>query len=75
MKDPKCDEEHPERGNHSQLGSSAVNKAVVKEALTELLSEIPGLKNLFSNSPGTMEAAAQQASKDTDKQGVVKSKL
>ena len=69
------DNEHQEGSGHSQPGSSAVDKAVVKEAFAELLSEIPGLKNLVSNSPGTMEAAAQQAGKGKDKQSVANSKL
>ena len=71
MDDPKCSEEYSQGGSHGQPGSSAVDKAVVKEAL----SKIPGLKNLFRSSHGTTEAAAQQASKDADKQSIAKSKL
>ena len=69
------DNEHQEGSGYGQPGSFAVDKAVVKEAFAELLSEIPGLKNLVSNSPGTTEAAAQQAGKGKDKQSIANSKL
>ena len=69
------DNEHQEGSGHGQPGSSAVDKAVVKEAFAELLSEIPGLKNLASNSPGTTETAVQKAGKGKDKQSVANSKL
>ena len=66
--------EQQEGSGHGQPGSSAVDKAVVKEVFAELLSEIPGLKNLVGNFPGTTEAAAQQGGKGKEKQSVSKSK-
>ena len=79
MEDPKRDEVNSQGDSSDQPGSSrgppAFDKTIVKEALAELLSEIPGLKNLVDNSPSSSEGTVQlvAASKDADKQSSEKS--
>ena len=81
MEDPKRDEVNSQGDNSDQPGSSrgppAIDKPIVKEALAELLSEIPGLKNLVNNPPSSSEGTVRlvSASKDADKQSSAKSKL
>ena len=80
MEDPKRDVANSQGDSNNQPGSSrelpAIDKTIVKEALTELLSEIPALKNLVNNSPSASEGAVQlaAASKDPEKQSSAKSK-
>ena len=79
MEDPKRDVANSQGNSNNQPGSSrelpAIDKTIVKEALTELLSEIPALKNLV-NSPSSSGGAVQlaAASKDSEKQSSAKSK-
>ena len=74
MEDPKRDKVSSQGDSSDQPGLSrglpAIDKTIVKEALAELLSEIPGLKNLVNNPPSSSEGTVQQvaASKDPDKQ-------
>ena len=50
MEDPKRDEVNSQGDSSDQPGLSrgppVIDKTILKEALAELLSEIPGLKNL-----------------------------
>ena len=74
MEDPKCNVVNSQGDSNNQPGSSrelpAIDKTIVREVFTELLSEILALKNLVNNSPSSSEGAVQLAapSKDPEKQ-------
>ena len=72
--DPQCKEQPGGNNNCGEPKSWAVDKAVVKEALIEILNKIPGMKDLLSKPPGTLEAMAQQTGQEAVKQSAVKSK-
>ena len=55
--------------------SGVIDKAVVKDALMEILRGIPGVKDLLSKSSGTSEVTGQQTGQEADKyQSAAKSK-